>query len=159
MLAPDLFELRKLLHKQGIIFAYSGFVTEPVLSGVTDTKGRTVWGACKTCVPADDYTILAFYKEKFLESRIAISDSGWGTGCSGLLAETVVYSEAPPVIVGDLNGDNCVDRTDYMILMTDVRNGEPNDPAYDLNGDGKVDIGDARFMTTLFTNARGEPCQ
>jgi hypothetical protein len=40
MLAPDLFELRKLLHKQGIIFAYSGFVTEPVLSGVGEALKR-----------------------------------------------------------------------------------------------------------------------
>ncbi len=40
MLAPDLFELRKLLHKQGIIFAYSGYVTEPVLSGVGEALKR-----------------------------------------------------------------------------------------------------------------------
>jgi Family of unknown function (DUF6272) len=34
MLAGQLMELRGMLHKQGIIFAYSGYVTEPVLSGV-----------------------------------------------------------------------------------------------------------------------------
>ena len=34
MLAGQLMELRDLLHKQGVIFAYSGYVTEPVLSGV-----------------------------------------------------------------------------------------------------------------------------
>jgi hypothetical protein len=34
MLASQLMELRGMLHKQGIIFAYSGYVTEPVLSGV-----------------------------------------------------------------------------------------------------------------------------
>jgi hypothetical protein len=40
MLAPDLFELRSVLHKQGIIFAYSGYVTEPVLSGVGEALKR-----------------------------------------------------------------------------------------------------------------------
>ena len=34
MLARDLFELRTTLARRGIIFAYSGYVTEPVLSGV-----------------------------------------------------------------------------------------------------------------------------
>jgi hypothetical protein len=34
MLASQLMELRSMLHKQGIIFAYSGYVTEPVLTGV-----------------------------------------------------------------------------------------------------------------------------
>lgn len=40
MLAHDLFELRSLLHKDGIIFAYSGYVTEPVLSGVGEALKR-----------------------------------------------------------------------------------------------------------------------
>jgi Family of unknown function (DUF6272) len=40
MLAPDLFELRSVLHRQGIIFAYSGYVTEPVLSGVGEALKR-----------------------------------------------------------------------------------------------------------------------
>jgi Family of unknown function (DUF6272) len=34
MLASQLMEMRAMLHKQGVIFAYSGYVTEPVLSGV-----------------------------------------------------------------------------------------------------------------------------
>lgn len=34
MLAGQLMDLRSLLHTQGVIFAYSGYVTEPVLSGV-----------------------------------------------------------------------------------------------------------------------------
>lgn len=40
MLGPDLFELRSILHKRGIIFAYSGYVTEPVLSGVGEALKR-----------------------------------------------------------------------------------------------------------------------
>jgi hypothetical protein len=34
MLASHLMDLRATLHRQGVIFAYSGYVTEPVLSGV-----------------------------------------------------------------------------------------------------------------------------
>ena len=34
MLASQLMDMRALLHSQGVIFAYSGYVTEPVLSGV-----------------------------------------------------------------------------------------------------------------------------
>jgi hypothetical protein len=34
MLARELFDFRSILQKQGITFAYSGYVTEPVLSGV-----------------------------------------------------------------------------------------------------------------------------
>jgi hypothetical protein len=34
MLAGQLMDLRAMLHGQGVIFAYSGYVTEPVLSGV-----------------------------------------------------------------------------------------------------------------------------
>jgi len=36
MLARDLFDIRSVLRKQGINFAYSGYVTETVLSGVGD---------------------------------------------------------------------------------------------------------------------------
>jgi len=36
MLARELFEIRSVLRKQGINFAYSGYVTETVLSGVGD---------------------------------------------------------------------------------------------------------------------------
>lgn len=34
MLARQLMDMRAMLHTQGVIFAYSGYVTEPVLSGV-----------------------------------------------------------------------------------------------------------------------------
>lgn len=62
-------------------------------------------------------------------------------------------------LVGDFNGDDCVDRDDYRILITDVRNGEPNDPAHDLNEDGVVNRADARTLVTLFSNPRGTACE
>jgi hypothetical protein len=40
MLARDLYALRSALHRQGVIFAYSGYVTEPVLSGVGEALKR-----------------------------------------------------------------------------------------------------------------------
>ena len=58
---------------------------------------------------------------------------------------------------GDLNGDGCVDRSDYYIIIGDIRNPAVNDPAHDLNGDGVVNIADARYLVTLFTNPRGAP--
>ena len=73
--------------------------------------------------------------------------------------QTAWISPQPPV-EGDLNGDGCVDRADYYkyIIDADIRGPEPHDPAYDLNGDGKVNIADARYLVTLFTNPRGAPC-
>lgn len=67
--------------------------------------------------------------------------------------------DACEAMPGDLNGDGCVDRSDYYIIVGDIRDGEPNDPAYDLNGDGTVNIADARYLVTLFTNPRGAACQ
>ncbi len=40
MLARELFDIRAILRKQGIIFAYSGYVTETVLSGVGEAIKR-----------------------------------------------------------------------------------------------------------------------
>jgi Family of unknown function (DUF6272) len=36
MLAKELFDLRSQFHRSGILFAYCGYVTEPVLTGVGD---------------------------------------------------------------------------------------------------------------------------
>ena len=42
MFAEDLFDLRSILRQKGVIFAYSGYVTEPVLSGVGDAIKQTL---------------------------------------------------------------------------------------------------------------------
>ena len=64
-----------------------------------------------------------------------------------------------PADPADLNFDGCVDRADYSLLVADVRDGEPNNPEFDLNKDGVINIADARFLVTQFTNPRGAPCE
>lgn len=67
-------------------------------------------------------------------------------------------------LLGDLDGNGCVDRIDYFIIISYIRsfgplNPIPYDPRYDLNGDMAVNIADARMLVTLYTNPRGVPCQ
>ncbi|MGB0910415.1 MAG: dockerin type I repeat-containing protein [Nitrospirales bacterium] len=59
---------------------------------------------------------------------------------------------------GDLNLDGCVDLSDMTIILADVRGPAPHDSAFDLNGDGTVNIADARKLATLFSNPRGAAC-
>ncbi len=81
---------------------------------------------------------------------------------AGNVEEQELLAEASTTVIlstpGDLNADLCVDRADYTILMGDIRDGEPNDAAHDLNGDGVVNRADARTMVGLFTNPRGAAC-
>lgn len=61
-------------------------------------------------------------------------------------------------LVGDLNGDCCVDRGDFNLIISEIRSPTPNESVYDLNNDGVVNIADARFLVTRFTNPRGAAC-
>jgi hypothetical protein len=60
-------------------------------------------------------------------------------------------------VLGDMNDDGCVDRNDLAAIMAQIR-GRSQDPDGDLNGDGKVDIADARFLVIHFSNSDGSPC-
>jgi len=84
-----------------------------------------------------------------LEDAIELSES-CTIECEGIIVERVH---------GDLNNDQCVDRSDYSILMTDLRNGPPNNIDYDLNDDGQVTRADVRTLIGLFTNPRGAVCE
>lgn len=65
----------------------------------------------------------------------------------------------PIRIPGDLDSNWCVDRQDFQLLTARLNNSSTSfDPFFDLNGDGKVSIADARKLVTLFTNPRGTPC-
>lgn len=76
----------------------------------------------------------------------------------GTSVDLVISSSPQAEQRGDLNGDGCVDRTDFDILMADVRGPEPHNPVHDLNNDGIVNRADARTLVGLFTNPRGAPC-
>jgi hypothetical protein len=136
---------------------------QPALTGSTNTEGFAVWATEGPCMVNDDYTIVAKYGGEYQsESVVKDTEPGWAPGCTGSIAKSLTFGEAPqppPPIKGDLNGDRCVDLTDYNILMTDIRNGEPNNPSYDLNGDGLVNRADARTLIGLFTNPGGAPCK
>ncbi|MCF6209706.1 MAG: dockerin type I domain-containing protein [Gammaproteobacteria bacterium] len=58
----------------------------------------------------------------------------------------------------DINNDGCVDRGDLNIIISDIRDPATNNTLYDLNGDRSVNIADARFLVTRFTNPRGLSC-
>ena len=62
------------------------------------------------------------------------------------------------LLEGDLNGDACTDLEDYYLMRTELRSPPPHDPRYDLNKDGVVNIADARYLVTKFTNPRGAAC-
>lgn len=75
------------------------------------------------------------------------------------LVDATIEIEGIECIEGDLNCDGCVDWTDLSIILADIRGPEPHDPSYDLNSDGAVNIADARYLVTLFTNPRGVACE
>jgi len=61
----------------------------------------------------------------------------------------VAYAASP-----DLDGDGCVGRADYTILILAIRS-RSTDLQYDLNGDGVVNILDARKLVLSFTHPTG----
>jgi len=81
---------------------------------------------------------------------------------TNILSTTAFTTPPTPVlnikVIGDLDGNRCVDRIDFDIVLADIRGPEPHEPSYDLNGDGEVDIADARKLVTQFWNPRGEAC-
>jgi hypothetical protein len=78
---------------------------EPVISGVTNTKGQVVWGSCKTCVPIDDYTIMGFYRDAYQVTQILSSDSGWSAGCGGEITRKLTYTEKKPELTVTITGE------------------------------------------------------
>ncbi len=60
--------------------------------------------------------------------------------------------------IGDLDGNGCVDLSDLTGILLPAIGSGLTDPQFDLNGDGDVNIADARRLVTLFSNPRGASC-
>jgi hypothetical protein len=144
-----------------------GFVPEsawsnsnPIVTGTSNFEGWVVWDSDFTCLTEDSYAVIARYLENYKMSLIRPGDEeGWGISCKDAIVRKIGFGGSPPDILGDLNGDGCVDLIDYNIIMVDIRGPEPHDPEFDLNEDGAVNIADARYLVALFTNPQGAPCQ
>jgi hypothetical protein len=128
-----------------------------VLEGTTDNSGQTKWNSETTpCVIGDNYTVIARYSTEYKDSLIAVDDSGWQDGCSGLIEQTIAFGEVPPPdIAEDLDGDGDVDRDDLNSILA-ARNTPaegPDDPR-DLDGDGMITGLDARKLVLMCTRPR-----
>lgn len=73
----------------------------------------------------------------------------------------ILFSAVPNYVarLGDFNRDGCVDRADLEIALADIRRRGTHDLAFDLNGDGAVDVADARKLVNLFTKPAGIACE
>jgi hypothetical protein len=58
------------------------------------------------------------------------------------------------VVLGDLNGDGIVDIADARALQQALVLGQPLPPQADVNGDGAVDVADVRQITRAEVAAR-----
>lgn len=63
-----------------------------------------------------------------------------------------------PGMLGDLDGDGCVDQRDLGTILLALRTPGPQDLLFDFNSDSNVNIADARKLVTRFTNPRGVSC-
>jgi hypothetical protein len=81
--------------------------------------------------------------------------SGSSQAYSLVATQALVKRSLP---AGDLNGDACVDRRDLNLLMADISGPAPHNGSYDLNGDGQVNVADARWLATHFTLPGGAAC-
>jgi len=94
------------------------------------------------------------------QSQITYSFYSVARDLTGNVEDTPAGADTSTTIplIGDFNGDGCVSKADYNILMADIRSNGPKDQAHELNGDGVVNRADARTLVGLFTNPRGAPC-
>lgn len=133
---------------------------EPLVVGTSNFEGWVVWDSDFACLSEGNYVVVAYYLGDYGVQLILSGEGvGWNISCEDSIVRKIGFGGSPPAITGDLDGNGCVDREDYMIIMVDIRGPEPHDPAFDLNGDGAVNIADARYLVTLFTNPQGAPCQ
>ncbi|QYZ66001.1 MAG: hypothetical protein OI74_06760 [Gammaproteobacteria bacterium (ex Lamellibrachia satsuma)] len=150
-------------YNDGILFSQPGFpiiLLEDLIGQVPqahDTYSATI---DFSQVPVREENDVGIQAVRYQDLRAELSD---GTFDMVFIDDVALdYSQftigyALP-LEGDVNGDGCVDRTDARQLMNEVLGRSSVDAIYDLNGDGKYNIGDVRYMVNLFTNSRGQAC-
>jgi hypothetical protein len=116
MLARELFDIRSILRKQGIIFAYSGYVTEAVLSGVGDAiKQKLLFDDADTKTLR---SVFAVFVEQ-MQNMISYSDETAMGSATEPLVDGIRYGV---LTIGQENGDyviyagNLVQRSDVERL-------------------------------------------
>ena len=72
----------------------------------------------------------------------------------GLLTPRTQVAHPP----GDFNQDGCIDMNDQAILLTILRWPLILDLAFDLSGDGRVDLDDLKDLVRRYTYPGGQPC-
>lgn len=92
------------------------------------------------------------------DGRTGVSKGLFATAPRGGIR--ILFSAVPNFVwnLGDFNNDGCIDRTDLNMVLACVQHTGPCNPAFDLNGDGKIDISDSRKLVLLFTNPGGAAC-
>lgn len=130
-----------------------------------DGKGVSLGASTATCSNAPDAAsegVCVAWVEAAGIRRLEIQRDG-NDGTPDAI-DTLVLVEgvdpAPEPKPGDLVGDNdCVDLLDFEHLFNIIiaRQTDP-DLRYDLNGDGRVNVIDVRYLVGMFDNPGGEPC-
>jgi hypothetical protein len=134
----------------GSAFSYPSTVDVAVLHGTTEILSADLYGFYGG-------TLFRFPERVNVGETIDFT-VGYGTDGSYLGDATAMGVAITPFTGSacDLDFNGSVDRTDLAILMNQIRAHSTN-LAYDLNGDGKVDIADARWLALHFTNPGGAP--
>jgi hypothetical protein len=113
MLAHELFEVRSMLRKQGIIFAYSGYVTEAVLSGVGDAiKQKLLFDDANTKTAR---SVFAVFVEQ-MQNMIRYSAETATAGAASSSPNGIRYGV---LTIGQENGDYVINAGN-LVQLPDV---------------------------------------
>jgi hypothetical protein len=69
----------------------------PLLEGTTDNEGYVDWKSDEPCLIEGNYTAIAKYLDRYADTSITPSDTGWvDASCSGLIEKEISFGEEPP---------------------------------------------------------------
>ncbi len=111
----------------------------------TDLTGTATWQSSNTTV--------ATVNSAGLATGLAAGSATITASHDGKSGSAILVVTAPE----DLDGNGCVDRADLNLLLQALRS-RSTDPRFDLNGDGRVNVADARWLVLKFTQPGGAPC-